>query len=145
MHLNEITGVIVDAAMKVHSALGPGLLESVYETCLIKELHKRGLRTASQVSVPVVYEGEKLEAGYRLDLLVEGHVVVEIKAVDAINPLHRAQLLTYLRLAAKPVGLLINFKVVHLREGIRRVVNNCPEGEPLRDSASSAASASKSR
>jgi GxxExxY protein len=142
MEINEVTGAIVDAAMKVHSALGPGLLESIYETCLVTELQKRGLKTASQIPLPVVYDGHKLEAGYRLDILVEDLVVVEVKAVDTLSALHRAQLLTYLKLAGKPLGLLINFNVVHLRHGIRRLIES---RSPLRSSASSVSSVVNSR
>ena len=126
MHFNEISGAVVDASMKVHSALGPGLLENVYEVCLAHELNKRGLRTASQLPLPVNYDGEKIDLGFRVDILVENTVVVEIKAVDAITPVHQAQLITFLKLSRKHVGLLINFNVVHLRDGIRRMVH----GEP---------------
>jgi GxxExxY protein len=126
MHFNEISGAVVDAAMKVHSALGPGLLENVYEVCLAHELNKRGFRTASQLPLPVNYDGEKIDLGFRVDILVENTVVIEIKAVDAIPPVHQAQLITFLKLSRKYVGLLINFNVVHLRDGIRRMVH----GEP---------------
>jgi GxxExxY protein len=126
MQFNEISGAVVDAAMKVHSALGPGLLESVYLACLVHELQQRGFRTAVQLPLPVVYEGVRLDLGFRLDLLVEMFVVVEIKAVEAITPVHQAQLLTYLKLSHKHIGLLINFNVVHLRDGIRRMVNGDP-------------------
>jgi GxxExxY protein len=112
--------------MKVHSALWPGLLESVYEACLSHELRKRGFRTASQLPLPVNYDGEKIDVGFRVDVLVENTVVVEIKAVDAINPIHLAQLITYLKLSNKYVGLPINFNAVHLRDGTRRMV----QGEP---------------
>jgi len=108
--------------MKVHSALGPGLLESAYEACLLFELHKAGLRVEVQVPLPVVYERVRLDLGYRLDLLVENSVVVELKSVDAIEPIHKAQLLSYLKLSGKQVGLIINFNVVHLRDGIKRLV-----------------------
>ncbi len=126
MHFNEITGAVVDSAMKIHSALGPGLLESVYVTCLVHELRKRGIRAAMQLPLPVIYDGERMDLGFRIDLLVENTVVVEVKAVDAINPVHLAQVITYLKLSGKYVGLLINFNVVHLRDGIRRMV----QGEP---------------
>jgi GxxExxY protein len=124
MEINEISGAIVDAAMKVHTALGPGLLESVYEKCLKHELTKRGLRVESQVWVPVIYDGIEIEGGYKIDLLVEGQVVVELKVVDQMLDIHKAQLLSYLKLSNKQVGLLINFNVVHLRDGIRRLVNH---------------------
>jgi GxxExxY protein len=123
MHTNQISGAVVDAAMKVHSALGPGLLESAYVACLVFELNRRGFHTATQIPLPVVYDGVKLEIGYRIDVMVENVVVVEVKALDAIAPVHQAQLLTYLKLSGKHVGLLINFNVVHLKDGIRRMVN----------------------
>jgi GxxExxY protein len=126
MHFNEISGAVVDSAMKVHTALGPGLLESVYAACLVHELRKRGFRTATQLPLPVNYDGERMDLGFRIDLLVENTVVVEIKAVDSIHPVHLAQVITYLKLSGKYVGLLINFNVVHLRDGIRRIV----QGEP---------------
>ncbi|HYT50503.1 MAG TPA: GxxExxY protein [Pyrinomonadaceae bacterium] len=122
MERNEISGAIVDAAMKVHSALGPGLLESAYAACLRHELIKRGLKVASEVPVPVVYDGIKLEAGYKLDLLVEDTVVVELKAIEALAPIHQAQIISYLKLAGKPIGLLINFHSLHLKDGIKRFV-----------------------
>jgi GxxExxY protein len=121
--INQITGSIVTAAMKVHSKVGPGLLESAYEACLVHELRKQGLRVSSQVGLPVVYDGEKIELGYRIDLVVEDLVIVEIKCVEAINPVHQAQLLSYIRLSGKNVGLLINFHVAHLRDGIKRMVD----------------------
>ena len=131
MEINDITGSIVDAAMKVHTALGPGLLESVYEKCLKHELAKRGLRVESQRWLPVVYDGIEMEGGYKIDLLVEEIVVVELKVVEQLLPIHKAQLLLYLKLSGKRVGLLINFNVVHLREGIRRIVNHyVPSASP---------------
>jgi len=121
--VNKISGVIVNSAMKVHAILGPGLLESAYQACLAHELLKRGLRAETQVALPVVYEGEKLDLGYRLDLLVEGLVVVEIKCVEAVHPVHKAQLLSYLCLSGRKVGLLINFYVAHLKDGVTRMVD----------------------
>jgi GxxExxY protein len=115
--------VVVDAAMKVHSALGPGLLESAYQTCLEYELFRRDVRIRKQVALPVCYADVVLDVGYRLDLLVEERVVVELKAVDKIMPLHDAQLLSYLKLGGYRIGLLINFHTVHLRNGIKRLVN----------------------
>jgi len=123
MEENSITGQIVDSAMKVHTALGCGLLESVYETCLAHELVKRGLAVRKQVVMPIRYDGVALDAGYRLDLLVEERVVVEVKAVERMLPLYAAQLLTYLKLGGYKVGLLLNFNTVHLQNGIRRVSN----------------------
>jgi GxxExxY protein len=124
VHVNEVSGQVVDAAMKVHSALGPGLLESAYEGCVVHELRKRGLRVRQQVLLPVVFDGVQIDVGYRIDLLVEDLVIVELKAVDALAPIHEAQLLTYLKLSGKKVGLLITFNVLHLKDGIKRRVMN---------------------
>lgn len=122
MEINNLTGMIIDAAMKVHTALGPGLLESAYEACLIHELKKRGLTVLSQVVLPVSYDGIQIDLGYRIDLLVQDTVIVELKAVDKVSPVHQAQLLSYMRLSNKPLGLLINFNTVHLRDGIKRII-----------------------
>src|SRR5579864_9251594 len=119
----QISHAIITAAMKVHSELGPGLLESAYTACIHHELGQAGLRSATQVGLPVIYRGVKLELGYRMDLVAEELVVVEIKSVDAVSPVHQAQLLSYLKLSGKSIGLLINFNVVHLKDGIRRFVN----------------------
>jgi GxxExxY protein len=121
--LNRISGMIVDAAIAVHSALGPGLLESAYEACLVYELRKRGLVVDAQVPLPVVYESVQLEVGYRIDLLVENVIVVELKACESIAPVHRVQLLSYLRLSHKPLGLLLNFHVAMMKDGIVRMRN----------------------
>lgn len=121
--INRISGQIVDSAMKVHTQLGPGLLESAYEACLKHELSKRGLSVLSQVALPVVYDGQRIDVGYRLDLLVEESVVVELKAVSRIIPLHEAQLLSYLKLGGYKLGLLINFNTLRLKDGIKRMVN----------------------
>jgi GxxExxY protein len=121
--INQVSGTVVNAAMRVHSLLGPGLLESAYDACLAQELRRRGFRVETQVGLPVIYDGEKLELGYRIDLLVENLVVVEVKCVEAIHPVHEAQLLSYLRLSGKHVGLLINFYVAHLKDGIKRMVD----------------------
>jgi len=115
--------VVITAAMKVHSALGPGLLESAYEACLIYEIRKNNLDVKSQLPLPVMYEGIRIDAGYKIDLLVEDTVVVELKTVERILPVHQAQLLSYLRLANKRAGLLINFHVARLRDGIKRMMN----------------------
>jgi GxxExxY protein len=120
---NQITERIIGAAMRVHTALGPGLLESAYEACLAYELAHAGLAVERQRKLPITYGDLKLEEGYRIDLLVENTVVVELKAVEQLRDVHEAQLLSYLRLSSCPVGLLINFHVPHLREGIRRVIN----------------------
>jgi GxxExxY protein len=122
--LNAVTSGILDAAFKVHSALGPGLLESAYEACLTHALRKRGFAVETQVALPVVFDGVELELGYRIDLLVGNEVLVELKAVEAVLPVHRAQLLSYLRLSGKPVGLLLNFHVERLKDGIIRIVNH---------------------
>jgi GxxExxY protein len=124
MELNDITRTVIGAAIKIHSAIGPGVLESVYRKCLQHELHKSGLLVQSELKLPVHYDGLVLESGYRLDLLVENQLVLELKCVDVLLPIHKAQLLTYLRLANKPLGLLLNFNVVHMREGIGRILNN---------------------
>ena len=122
MNNNEISGAVVDAAMKVHTALGPGLLESAYAVCLTHELAKRGLRVHCEVPLPVVYDGVRLEAAYRLDMLVEDTVIVELKAVEALAPIHQTQLISYLKLSGKKIGLLINFHSLHLKDGIKRFV-----------------------
>ena len=121
--INQITAAIVNSAMRVHSLLGPELLESAYDACLAHELRTRGFRVETQVGLPVVYDGEKLDLGYRIDLLVENQVIVEVKCVEAIHPVHEAQLLSYLRLSGKNVGLLINFHVARLKDGIKRMVD----------------------
>ncbi len=120
--INRITGQIIGAAMKVHSALGPGLLESAYEKCLAFDLCKRGLNVETQVVLPLQYGDLHVDAGYRIDLLVEGAVIVELKAVEHVSDVHRAQLLSYVKLSKNPVGLLINFNVLHLKDGITRFV-----------------------
>jgi len=121
--LNEITGVIIDVAYKIHTTLGPGLLESVYETVMAYELRKRGLQVVRQQPIPVVWESEHLQEGLRLDLLVEGSVIVEIKSIEAIAPVHKKIVLTYLKLSDKRVALLINFNVELIKDGITRLVN----------------------
>jgi GxxExxY protein len=120
---NELGEAVIGAAMKVHSALGPGLLESAYELCLSHEIERRGLVAGRQVSIPVRYESLVIENGYRIDLLVDNRVVVELKAIEALLPVHRAQLLSYLRLGGFKLGYLLNFDVAHMRDGIARVVN----------------------
>lgn len=119
--VNEITGTIIGAAMAVHTALGPGLLESAYEACMIYELESRGLRVRSQVEVPVIYREVQVDCAFRIDLLVEDIVVVELKAIQELADVHVAQLLSYLKISGKPVGLLINFHELHLRDGIKRL------------------------
>lgn len=124
MQINAITGQIVRSSMKIHARLGPGLLESSYEACLCFELQKAGLRVERQVPLPLCYEGVKLEVGYRIDLLVENEVIVEIKARECVLPVHHAQILSHLRLSNRQVGLPINFHELSLRDGIFRKVNN---------------------
>jgi len=122
MNPNLITGNIIDAAMKVHTALGPGLLEGAYAACLLHELRKRKLTAFSQVILPVHYDGVTIDIGYRVDLLVENSVIVELKAVERVLPVHAAQLLSYLKLSGHQLGLLINFNVCHLKDGIQRFI-----------------------
>ena len=126
MELDEITGAIVDSAMKIHKDLGPGLLESVYEAVLAKALQKRGLLVERQKAIEFEYDGIKFEEGFRIDLLVDGRVIVELKSVEKMSAVHGKQVLTYLRLINLPVGLLINFGAATLKEGLQRVVNNLP-------------------
>lgn len=121
--LNKITEMIIGGAIQVHRVLGPGLLESAYEACLAFELKKRGLGTEEQKPLPLVYDQVKLECGYRIHLLVERAVVVEVKSIDALAPIHEAQVISYLKLSGCRVGLLINFNVLQLKQGIRRFVN----------------------
>jgi GxxExxY protein len=125
--LDSITEKIIGGAIEVHRILGPGLLESAYEACLVYELAQRGLQVQTQVPLPVAYGGVRLDCGYRLDLLVEDCVIVEVKAVDGLAPIHDAQLLSYLRLSGNQVGLLINFNVPVLKDGIRRIVDGFPD------------------
>ena len=121
--LNRISGIILDSAIEVHRNLGPGLLESVYEVCLCKELQLRNLKYLRQVPLPVNYKGSLLDAEYKIDILVENEIIVELKAVEVLLPVHEAQLLTYLKLADKKLGLLINFNVPKLVDGFKRMIN----------------------
>jgi len=123
LNLNDLTKIIIGAAISVHKELGPGLLESAYEACLAYELAERKLRIERQKSLPITYRGVQLDCGYRIDLFVEDQVVVELKAVENLEPIHEAQLLSYLKLSRCEVGLLINFNVKVLKDGIRRFVN----------------------
>ncbi|MEQ8208883.1 MAG: GxxExxY protein [Lacipirellulaceae bacterium] len=127
MHENPLSKEIVDSAYKIHTTLGPGLLESVYEVVLAHELRERGLEVIRQKPVPIEYEGLKFEEGYRLDLLVENKVIVEVKSVETIFPVHKKQLLTYLRLLDKRLGILINFNEELIKDGIKRVANGLTE------------------
>ncbi|MCA9230030.1 MAG: GxxExxY protein [Planctomycetales bacterium] len=124
MNPNDLTGAVVDAAIKVHRALGPGLLESAYQACLAFELRDRDLLVETEVPLPVVYRDVQLEVGYRIDLLVENQVIVELKSVDSLLPIHQAQVLSYMKMSNKKVGLLINFNVTLLKDGVRRLVKN---------------------
>jgi iron complex transport system substrate-binding protein len=131
--IDDVSGIIVDAAYKVHTGLGPGLLESVYEAVLAQELGRRGLAVERQKPISFEYDGITFEEGFRVDLLVENKVVVELKSVEKIAPVHPKQLLTYLKLMHLPVGLLINFGAATLKEGLQRIVNNYQPSKPLRN------------
>jgi GxxExxY protein len=120
---NELSHLVVGCALRVHSALGPGLLESAYEACMQFELVKSGLNVEAQKPLPLVYQSVKLECGYRVDLLIENKLIIEVKAVEALAEIHFAQVLTYLRLAELRLALLLNFNVGHMKDGIRRIVN----------------------
>lgn len=120
MEINQITHEILDSAYKVHTALGPGLLESAYQACLVYELKKKGFKVETEKPLPIIYEEIKLDCGYRIDILVEDKVVIELKTVDAFTDVHSAQVLTYLRFSEKKVGLLLNFYTKSLKDGIKR-------------------------
>ncbi len=126
---NEISKITVDCAFKVHKALGPGLLESAYEECLYYELKKTGLKIEKQKPLPLIYEEVKLEIGYRIDLIIENKFIVEVKSVEALNDVHLAQVLTYLKLSKCKLGMLINFNVSLIKNGIKRVVNGLKEND----------------
>ncbi len=125
--IDEIASVVVDASFKVHQELGPGLLESAYEACLAHELTKRGLIVEKQKPQPVFYDGITIDVGYRMDLLVNDCIVIELKAVDKIVPIHQAQLMTYLKLSNKTLGFLINFNTTYFKSSIKRIANNYQE------------------
>ncbi|YAF96671.1 MAG: GxxExxY protein [Nodularia sp. CChRGM 3473] len=124
MDENELSWAIIGCGMRVHTALGPGLLESAYEECLDYELKQQGFRVGKQIPLPLVYKHVKLDCVYRLDLIVENKVVIEVKSVDSLKPIHAVQLSTYLKLTNCKLGLLLNFNVLHLKQGIKRVANN---------------------
>ena len=125
MELNEVSSKIISAAITVHKELGPGLLESVYQRCLAMELEAKSIAVQKEVPLPIIYRGQKIhDEGFRLDLLVENTIVVELKSVEKVQNIHKKQLLTYLRLANKPLGLLINFNEVLLKDGITRIINS---------------------
>ena len=121
--INKLSGTILDSSIEVHKILGPGLLESVYEICLCKEFDLRGVRYKRQVTLPIEYKGEELDADFRIDILVEDEVIIELKSVEILHPVFEAQLLTYLKLADKRLGLLINFNVPRLIDGFKRMIN----------------------
>ena len=125
--INQITHQVIGSCIEVHKKLGPGLLESTYEECLCHELNLVGLKFSRQKSLPVVYKGIRLDCGYRLDLVIENRLILELKAVEKVMPIHEAQLLTYLKLSGLSLGLLINFNVCYLRDGIKRMVNHLEE------------------
>ena len=127
MDINQLSSKIIGAAIEVHKALGPGLLESAYEKCLCHELRLRGLSFDSQKPLPLVFKGEKLDCGYRLDIVVENAIILELKSCEKIEPIHKAQLLTYLKLSGLQLGLLLNFNVPVMRDGIARMVNDLKE------------------
>lgn len=131
MNINELTERIIGAAIRVHRVLGPGLLESTYEACLFHELTKDALHAERQKPMPLVYDGVRIECGYRADLLIEGIVILELKAVERLDPVHAAQLFTYLKLSGCPVGLIINFNVTLLKDGVKRI--NYPSSRRLMD------------
>lgn len=133
MHENEIATIVLDASFKIHTQLGPGLLESVYEVVLAHELRKAGLQVERQVSIPIIYDGLKFDEGFRADLLAGDKVIVELKSVETLNPVHAKQVLTQIRLSGKKLGLLVNFGEVSLKNGIKRLVNGTIESSaPIR-------------
>ena len=123
MYVRDLSGIIIGCAMRVHTALGPGLLESAYEQCLDYELKKKGFNVGKQIPIPLVYEEVQLDCVYRLDLIVENKVIIEVKSVESLKAIHAVQLLTYLKFKECKLGLLLNFNVLHLKEGIKRVAN----------------------
>ena len=127
MEINQLSSKIIGAAIEVHKALGPGLLESAYEKCLCHELKLRGLSFASQKSLPLIFKGAKMDCGYQLDIVVENTIILELKSCEKIEPIHKAQLLTYLKLSGLKLGLLLNFNMPVMRDGIVRIVNNLEE------------------
>ena len=127
MDINQLSSKIIGAAIEVHKALGPGLLESAYEKCLCYELNQRGLAFERQKSLPVICKGQKIDCGYKLDVVVENTIILELKSCEEIEPIHKAQLLTYLRLSNFKLGLLLNFNMPFLREGIVRIANGLAE------------------
>jgi GxxExxY protein len=129
MNIEEIASEALNCAFRVHSKLGPGILESAYEACLSYELTKAGIRSLSQVPQPIIYDSLQLDEGYRLDLLIEDRIIIEIKAVESLAPVHHLQLKTYLKLSGKTLGFLINFNVPRLKQGLHRIVLNHPDSQ----------------
>jgi GxxExxY protein len=127
MHINQLSSKIIGAAIEVHKALGPGLLESAYEECLCHELNRNSLSFERQKALPIVYKGKRLDCGYKIDIVVENAIVLELKSYEKIEPIHKAQLLTYLKLSGLKLGLLLNFNVPVMRDGIVRIVNGLKE------------------
>lgn len=127
MNIEDVGKQIIDSAFNVHRELGPGLLESAYEQCLAFELNRRGLKVEPQKELPLIYQGMKMDAGYRLDLLVDSQVVIEVKAVERFEPIHQAQLLSYLKLSGLHLGFLVNFNTTLIKDGIRRLVHKLPQ------------------
>jgi GxxExxY protein len=125
--LNALSRIVLDCAFRVHTALGPGLLESAYQGCLLHELRQNKINVASEVVLPVNYNGVKIDLGYRIDLLVEDSLILELKAIERLAPIHQAQLLSYLKLSGKQLGFLMNFNVLHFKDGIKRMVNGFKE------------------
>ena len=123
MIINDVTAVVIDSAMEVHTALGPGLLESAYESCLKHELNSRNIKVVSQLALPITYKNNTIDSGYRIDLLVDDQLIVELKTVDKVLPIHEAQLLSYLKMSKLKIGLLLNFNVTRLKYGIKRLAN----------------------
>jgi len=123
VNINDVTAVVIDSAMEVHTALGPGLLESAYESCLKYELASRNIKVISQLDLPITYKNNQIDSGYRIDLFVDDQLIVELKSVDRILPIHEAQLLSYLRMSNLKIGLLLNFNVTRLKYGIKRLAN----------------------
>lgn len=131
MNINQTRGVMVDCAMKIHKALGPGFLESVYHRILVYELRKRGLEVAKEVAIPVIWDGHTIDESFRADLIVNNQVLVELKSVERLQPVHSKQVLTYLKLTKLHLGLLINFGAPYLKDGLHRIANQLPESPTL--------------
>jgi GxxExxY protein len=125
--INDLGRCVLDCAFRVHTALGPGLLESAYQGCLLHEMRQQKINVAAEVVLPVKYNGVQIDLGYRIDLLVEDAIILELKAIERLAPIHQAQLLSYLKLSGKQLGFLMNFNVLHLKDSIKRVVNGLPE------------------